>query len=181
MTSALDEGEGSASRPGRFTPGEVACVTNWHKILIRLSTEIDNMGPAHSTAGRGKKCTQNSDMRTLVEWTTWGLRRRWEDNIEINLKEIRWQVMELMSWDGSIGIATGWTARVQFPTRPRDFYVVHRVQTDSEAHPSSYPVGTGGCSPGGKVTGAWSWPLTSIWYRGQEWWSYTSTPPCVFV
>jgi hypothetical protein len=33
----------------------------------------------------------------------------------------------------------------------------------------SYPVGTGGSFPRGKAAGAWSWPLTSIWCRGQEW------------
>ena len=33
------------------------------------------------------------------------------------------------------------------------------VQTDSEAHPASYTVGTG-VFPGGKVAGAWRWPPT---------------------
>jgi hypothetical protein len=31
------------------------------------------------------------------------------------------------------------------------------------------------------VAGVWSWPLTSIQCRGQEWWSYTSTPPYDFM
>jgi hypothetical protein len=35
------------------------------------------------------------------------------------------------------------------------------------SHPASYPVGTGGSLPGGKASGAWNWPLTSIQYRGQ--------------
>jgi hypothetical protein len=30
------------------------------------------------------------------------------------------------------------------------------------AHPASYPMSTGGSFPGGKATGLWSWPLTSI-------------------
>jgi hypothetical protein len=34
-------------------------------------------------------------------------------------------------------------------------------------HPS-YWMGTGTSFPGGKATGAWSWPLTSNWCRGQE-------------
>jgi len=33
-------------------------------------------------------------------------------------------------------------------------------QTDSEAHPPSYPMGTGGLFVGGKVAEARSWPLT---------------------
>jgi hypothetical protein len=37
----------------------------------------------------------------------------------------------------------------------------YSVQAGSEAHPASWPMGTGDF-PGGKATGAWSWPLTSI-------------------
>jgi hypothetical protein len=35
-------------------------------------------------------------------------------------------------------------------------------------HSASYPMGTAGTFPGGKVAGAWSWPLTSNYCRGQE-------------
>jgi len=37
------------------------------------------------------------------------------------------------------------------------FFLHHRVQTVSGAHPASYPMGTGG-----EAAGAWSWLLTSI-------------------
>jgi hypothetical protein len=41
------------------------------------------------------------------------------------------------------------------PSMGRDFSSLHAVQTDSEAHPTSYPLGTGGPFLfGGKVTGA---------------------------
>jgi hypothetical protein len=50
-----------------------------------------------------------------------------------------------------------------------NFPVHHRVQTGSGAHPASYLVGTRGSFPGDKAAGAWSWPLTSIYCRGQEW------------
>jgi len=33
----------------------------------------------------------------------------------------------------------------------------YSVQTGSEAHPASYPIGTGG-----RAAGAWSWPLNTI-------------------
>jgi len=46
--------------------------------------------------------------------------------------------------------------------------ILHRVQTGSGAHPTSYPRGTGSSFPGGKVAGTWSWPLTSFWCRSQE-------------
>jgi hypothetical protein len=42
----------------------------------------------------------------------------------------------------------------------------HRIQTDSEAHPASYPMGTGDSYPGTKAAGAWGWPLTCIYCRG---------------
>jgi hypothetical protein len=35
--------------------------------------------------------------------------------------------------------------------------------------------------PGGKAAGAWSWKLTFIYNRGQEWWNNTSGPPHVFM
>jgi hypothetical protein len=36
------------------------------------------------------------------------------------------------------------------------------------------------CS-GDKAAWAWSWALNSIYYQGQEWWSYSSTPSYVFM
>jgi hypothetical protein len=39
----------------------------------------------------------------------------------------------------------------------------------------------GSSSPVGKGAGAWSCPLTSIYCRGQEWWSYTSKSSNVFM
>jgi hypothetical protein len=42
------------------------------------------------------------------------------------------------------------------------FSLSHRVQTGSGAHPASYPMGIRVSFPGGKASGAWSWPLTSI-------------------
>jgi hypothetical protein len=42
------------------------------------------------------------------------------------------------------------------------------VQTGSGVHPASCTMGTGGPFPGTKA-GAWRWPLTPIYCRGQEW------------
>jgi len=44
----------------------------------------------------------------------------------------------------------------------------HAVVTGSEFHPASYPTDTEGLFPGGKAAGAWSWPLTSLYCRGQK-------------
>jgi hypothetical protein len=53
--------------------------------------------------------------------------------------------------------------------RGRDFIPCHRVQICSEAHPASFPTGTGGSFSGGKAARARSWPLTSIWCRDKNW------------
>jgi hypothetical protein len=75
--------------------------------------------------------------------------------------------------DSSVGIALGYWlddrgCRVRFPAGARNFSLHHRVQNGPEAHPDSYPMGNRGSFPGGKAAGAWSWPLTSIYCRGQE-------------
>jgi hypothetical protein len=43
MTSALAAGEWSASRPGRFTPGEIAPGTHWIGGWVDPVTGLDDM------------------------------------------------------------------------------------------------------------------------------------------
>jgi hypothetical protein len=43
------------------------------------------------------------------------------------------------------------TAGVQFPAGERDFSLLHSVQTGSEDHPPSYPMGTEGSFSRGKI------------------------------
>jgi hypothetical protein len=50
----------------------------------------------------------------------------------------------------------------------REFSVLHVIQKGSGVDPTSYPMGTRGFFPEGKAAGAWSWPLTSSYCRGQE-------------
>jgi hypothetical protein len=78
------------------------------------------------------------------------------------------------SRDGSVGIALGYvldyrSSGVRFPPGAGNFSFHRQVQNGSWAHPASYPMGTRCSFPGGKAAGAWSWPLTSISCRGQEW------------
>jgi hypothetical protein len=83
-----------------------------------------------------------------------------------------------MSW-GSDGLRAG---RPGFDSREgRDFCLLHSIQTGSGSHPVSYPMSTMDSFRGGKAAGTWSWELTSIQYRGLEWWNYNSTPPYVFI
>jgi hypothetical protein len=63
------------------------------------------------------------------------------------------------SQDGSVGIGTGYglddrIIGVRFTAGAGNFSLRHRIQTDSEAHPTSYPMGRGGSFPGGRAAGA---------------------------
>jgi hypothetical protein len=98
-------------------------------------------------------------------------RRRWEDNIKMDLKEIgidganRIQLaQDRFHWRACINTAmnlrvhttlTSWTynlkyiniiwcCRVRFPVGAGNFSLHHCVQNGSEAHPVSYPMGTRG-------------------------------------
>jgi hypothetical protein len=66
--------------------------------------------------------------------------------------------------DSLVGVAKGYgmDGQVRFPARETDFCVLRSVQTGSGTHLTSYPMGTKGFSPGGKVAGVWIWPLTPI-------------------
>jgi hypothetical protein len=48
------------------------------------------------------------------------------------------------------------------------FSPLYVIQTCPGAHPAFHPVGIGSSFPGGKATGAGSWPLTSKQCQGQE-------------
>jgi len=48
-----------------------------------------------------------------------------------------------------------WITGVQFPAGGRDFCICHHVWTGSDAHSSSYSVGSRGCFAGCRVAKAW--------------------------
>jgi hypothetical protein len=52
-------------------------------------------------------------------------------------------------------LATGWTIEgTEFESRNgQEFSLLHVVQTSSGVRPTSYPMGAGGSSPGGKAAG----------------------------
>jgi hypothetical protein len=69
---------------------------------------------------------------------------------------------------------------VRFPARSRIYSLFHSINTSSEVHPASYPVGTGCYFSGVKAAGAWIRLLISNRCRGEQY-SYTSTPTPVFL
>jgi hypothetical protein len=77
----------------------------------------------------------------------------------------------------SAGLRSGWSG-VRVPAVCGNFPLHYRVQSGSGAQPASYPMGTRGSFPGGKATGAWSWPLTPS-AEVKNTWSYTSTLICL--
>jgi hypothetical protein len=85
------------------------------------------------------------------------------------------------SRDSSVGIALGYglndrSSRVRFPAGAGNFSLHHLVQNGTGAHTASYPMGTRGCSPGGKADH--SSPSSAEVNNG---WSYTSTPQYVLM
>jgi hypothetical protein len=82
--------------------------------------------------------------------------------------------------DTSLCIATGYwlDGRDSIPSRGKIF--LFSIES-RQSHPTSYSMGTGEPFPGDRAAVAWSWPLSSIQYRGQVLWSYISTPPHVFM
>jgi hypothetical protein len=78
----------------------------------------------------------------------------------------------VITWAGiaqcySAGLRSGWSGG-RVSVGPGNFSLHRRVQTGSRAHPAFYPTGNRGSFPGDKAAEAWSWPLTSISYRGQR-------------
>jgi len=61
-------------------------------------------------------------------------------------------------------LSYGLDDRGSFPGRGGDriYSLRHRIQTDSGAHPASYPMGMLGLSPGSKAARVWSWRLNSF-------------------
>jgi hypothetical protein len=60
------------------------------------------------------------------------------------------------SCDSSVGVTLGYgldyrDSRVRFPKGAGNFFLHHRVQNGSGAHPASYPMGKRGSFPGGKA------------------------------
>jgi hypothetical protein len=89
--------------------------------------------------------------------------------------------MVVLSPSSSFGIATGYglddrAPGVRFPAGAGNFSLLHRVQTGSEAHRTSYRMGTGAVSPQIKrpEREADHLPPPSAEFKNA--WRYTSTP-----
>jgi hypothetical protein len=66
-------------------------------------------------------------------------------------------------------LTTDFTPGVRFPAETKDFSSSLCVQTNSEAHSASYPMGTGSPFPGAKFGRGVTLTTNPIYFRGQEW------------
>jgi len=70
------------------------------------------------------------------------------------------RLVGIAQWYSS-GLRSGWLG-VWVRGGAGNFSPHHRIQTRCGTHTASYTMGNRGSFCGGKVAGAWSWPLTSI-------------------
>jgi hypothetical protein len=128
---------------------------------------------------------------TVLRLRNWSETKRFTDalcsrgsnrnkGIYIYIDLLKYSVGNYRSRNISFDIPTGYEldSRGSILTRPRNFFLFHRVQTGPEAHPASYPMSMGSSFPEGKAAEMWSWPFTDIQCRDQDW-SDTSTFPHV--
>jgi len=86
-------------------------------------------------------------------------------DLAIDMILLKWT----LNWGNSVQKpGCGLDDRGSIPTRGSDG-TFHRVQTSSEAHPTSCPVDIAGSYPRGNAAGAWSWPLTSPQFIFMAW------------
>jgi hypothetical protein len=132
LTSALDGGEWSASRPGRFTPRERAPGTHWIG---------DWVGPRAGLDVVVKKKT-SLDL---------------PEKYDVLISK---RILKIHVWISVCkGTALGYGqdnrgSRVRFPAGAGNFSLHHRIQNGSGAHPASYTMDTRGSFPGSKAAGA---------------------------
>jgi hypothetical protein len=75
-------------------------------------------------------------------------------------------------------MTTDWTTEVRSPAEEKDFSSSLCIQTSSEAHPASYPIGIRGSFPGGKArSGRDADHSAHLVPRSRMSRSYTSSPP----
>jgi hypothetical protein len=87
-------------------------------------------------------------------------------------------------WHSSVGIATGYglDSRDLVLVRDKKFFSTPQRPYLLWGPPSFLSKGYRGLLfRGGKESGAWNWPLTSIQYRRRKWWSSISTPLCLLT
>jgi hypothetical protein len=91
-----------------------------------------------------------------VRWRNYSL----AENFKMSFHEFRSHITaDLDSRDSSVGIALGYEldargSRVRFPAGTVNFFLHHRVQNGSGAHPVSYPMAIRSSFPAGKAARA---------------------------
>jgi hypothetical protein len=90
-----------------------------------------------------------------------------------------------MSRDWAVGMATGYGLDDRgvgvWVLMGQEFALLHVVQTGSEAHPTSYPMGTGDSFPRVKRPGCEADHSPPTNAEVKKTWTYTSTPPYNYI
>jgi hypothetical protein len=160
LTSVLDGGDWSASRPGHFTPSE--------------TTYLDTMSKRKIPSPCRDSIPEHPIIQPVVSrYTDWAIPAlKYDANLCTCVYAHIFPDFK-MSRDSSVGIATGYglderKIGVRFIAGAGNFSPRHHVKTGSGAHPAFYPMGTGGYFPEGKVGGELSGPFTAIRCWGQR-------------
>jgi hypothetical protein len=138
LTSALDGGEWSASRPSRFTPRERASGTHWIGGCVGPRAVLDAVVKRKIPSPR-----RESNPRTPIVRSPALYRLNYAfQNYHAGIGQ----------WDSG-GLRAGRLV-VRIPVWVGNFSPHHRIQTGSGAHPVSYPMGIRGSFPGSKAAGS---------------------------
>jgi hypothetical protein len=130
-----------------------------HYNVFRLTSELYSPGTDHkeNTAfpllprNRPRRKHSSPIVASAIVPCVWVAKQR----LRLRPQRARHNMYHMIhrSRHSSVGIATGWTARVRFPAW---------VHTGPGAHPASYPLGIEDDFPRDKASWAWSWPPSSI-------------------
>jgi hypothetical protein len=161
----------SASRYGRFTPGERAAGAHWIRGWVGTRTGLDDVEKRTISPLPGLELDPSALQHIASRYTNWAIpaahRRYGRLNGRSPCERTNLHLVPKSRKGGAIPPLphmSSWHAvrprvGIQVPAGIRDLFF-STASRPVLGPPASYRVGTGGSFRGGKAAGAWSWPLT---------------------